>query len=523
MRSTPSPTTSSARGTSASDITTDRITDVSGHDRHGTTTNMPTRAVAGHDFSGDETDWRRRPGEYGAIHFHRDDLEDAGWEADFELTIPDRPAERRSTPPGSRPTTTRTTCRSPSVRRAGPAASRIAVLMSTVTYVTYANFTDIGRDAWREGAYTGDAIAQPFADPTLFQDAYGYVAEHSLYGTYDIHEDGSGVCYGSMLRPILNMRPKFRYRTLAAPAALPGGPLPGRLARAEGHRGRLPDRPRPPGRGRRPPPAVHGRGVELASRVLDVGDARRPRGLPRRRRPVHVPRREQPVRGRERRPGQAAHAGGPALGHAAGRTRCRRRNATTVMTGELGGTWRNRGRGAARPGRAGHGAAPGSTAARRTGGNPTVEDPRVAFIFEGIDGRTDRRRAEPPGPLGRSRLRVRPGRRRARHRRRRPSASRRRSRFNASHRSMVDDEMYFMQGRDGAAVGDPAGPRRAAPLRPRGHGLPRVPERRRGLLRRFDLLARQPVRATTTTGRSRAVTENVLRRFADPDWRRPEP
>ena len=70
------------------DIPSDRITDVSGHERHGTTANLPTRAVTGHDFSGDETDWRRRPGEYGAIHFHRDDLEDAGWDADFELTIP---------------------------------------------------------------------------------------------------------------------------------------------------------------------------------------------------------------------------------------------------------------------------------------------------------------------------------------------------------------------------------------------------------------------------------------------------
>ena len=36
-----------------------------------------------------ETDFRRAPEQYGAIHFHRDDLEDAGWEVDFELTIPD--------------------------------------------------------------------------------------------------------------------------------------------------------------------------------------------------------------------------------------------------------------------------------------------------------------------------------------------------------------------------------------------------------------------------------------------------
>ena len=202
------------------DMATDRITDISGHDRHGTTTNMPTRAVAGHDFSGDETDWRQRPGEYGAIHFHRDDLEDAGWEADFELTIPaDLPSGIYAAwlQAGDDEDYLPFTVRPPR----GTTRSRIAVLMSTVTYVTYANFTDIGRDAWREGAYTGDATAQPYADPSLSRDAYGYVAEHSLYGTYDVHEDGSGVCYGSMLRPILNMRPKFRYRTLGAPARFP--------------------------------------------------------------------------------------------------------------------------------------------------------------------------------------------------------------------------------------------------------------------------------------------------------------
>ena len=30
-----------------------------------------------------------RQSEYGAIHFHDDDLDDAGWETDFTFTIPD--------------------------------------------------------------------------------------------------------------------------------------------------------------------------------------------------------------------------------------------------------------------------------------------------------------------------------------------------------------------------------------------------------------------------------------------------
>ena len=40
-----------------------------------------------------------------------------------------------------------------------------------------------------------------------------YLNEHREYGlsTYSCHSDGSGVCFSSRLRPILNMRPKYRH------------------------------------------------------------------------------------------------------------------------------------------------------------------------------------------------------------------------------------------------------------------------------------------------------------------------
>ena len=162
------------------------------------------------------------------------------------------------------------------------------------------------------------------------------------------------------------------------------------------------------------------------------------------------------------------------------------------MTGELGGTWRNRGRGPhalVGLGTAGAGFDRGSPYRRE----PDSHDPRVAFIFEGIDGELigdepnlqvrwgaagyefDRVDVElgspashaPPrvvGPI--QRLAQVDGRRRdVLH-----AGSRRRPRRRS------------------------AGPGHAAPVRPGGHGLPRVPERRRGLLGRLDLLARQPVR-----------------------------
>ena len=34
-------------------------------------------------------DWKQAPDQYGAIHFHDDDLYDAGWAVDFSLTVPD--------------------------------------------------------------------------------------------------------------------------------------------------------------------------------------------------------------------------------------------------------------------------------------------------------------------------------------------------------------------------------------------------------------------------------------------------
>ena len=64
--------------------------------------------------------------------------------------------------------------------------------MSTMTYVCYANYTDIGVGAWQEGATGKWASGAPYADPTLFRDVFCYIDENALYGLYDRHLDGSG-------------------------------------------------------------------------------------------------------------------------------------------------------------------------------------------------------------------------------------------------------------------------------------------------------------------------------------------
>ena len=51
--------------------------------------NCPTRAMTGHNFTGHNFDWKHAQDEYGAIHFHDDDIDDARWDVDFEWDVPE--------------------------------------------------------------------------------------------------------------------------------------------------------------------------------------------------------------------------------------------------------------------------------------------------------------------------------------------------------------------------------------------------------------------------------------------------
>ena len=48
-----------------------------------TLVNLPARAMTGSQWTGREMCFRHAPDEYGAIHFHEDDLYDCGWQTDF--------------------------------------------------------------------------------------------------------------------------------------------------------------------------------------------------------------------------------------------------------------------------------------------------------------------------------------------------------------------------------------------------------------------------------------------------------
>ena len=175
-----------------------RIMDAGPHAIHGETVNLPTRAMKGSGWTGEEMCWRHAPEQYGAIHFHDDDLHDCGWETDFSFEVPE---DFRSGVYAVRLSAGGEDDMIPFFVRAAPgrAQSSACVLIPVFTYTVYANFARGNvDDAYREQVARWNT--RPWTPD-----------EHPEYGisTYNSHRDGSGVAYSSRLRPILNQRSGF--------------------------------------------------------------------------------------------------------------------------------------------------------------------------------------------------------------------------------------------------------------------------------------------------------------------------
>ena len=182
------------------DVSSTRVSDLSANRLHGETVNLPTRGMRGFNWTGREQCWRHAPDEYGAIHFHDDDLYDAGWHADFELVIPER---MKSGVYCARLISADDEERIPFFVRppAGEQTSDVALLISTATFMAYANFrTDINMPL---AEVKKGGITVLSAEDVFLQENAGYGLS-----LYDKHSDETGVCYSSRLRPIFNMRPK---------------------------------------------------------------------------------------------------------------------------------------------------------------------------------------------------------------------------------------------------------------------------------------------------------------------------
>jgi N,N-dimethylformamidase len=180
-------------------IATRRIHDLGPLRLDGEIVNLPARGVTGHNWDGSQEDWRHAPEQYGAIHFHADDIEDCGWQGDLTLSLPQ---DARSGFYAARLVASGAETFVPFFVTAAPGRprARIAVVAATATYLAYAN-THVKFDSLNSENLFESALQ------IGEQEAYLNAHRELGYSTYDTHADGSGVFFSSPRRPLLTMQP----------------------------------------------------------------------------------------------------------------------------------------------------------------------------------------------------------------------------------------------------------------------------------------------------------------------------
>lgn len=169
----------------------------------------PLRAMTGHGWDHRALSPELAPSQYRAVHFHDDDLDDAGWEESFALEVP---ADWPSGVYATRLEAEGEVDLIPFVVRRGADVepAPILVVLPTFTYLAYAN-------EWGPASpLTGDW--RPPDDPL---DEYLEARPEFGSSLYDRHGDGGGRMLSTRLRPILNWRPHYRSPLLGAPRHWP--------------------------------------------------------------------------------------------------------------------------------------------------------------------------------------------------------------------------------------------------------------------------------------------------------------
>ena len=172
---------------------------------HGKLVNLPARLVTGANWTGEETNFKVVPEQYGAIHFHEDDLEDAKWKVDFAFDVP---VDLPSGVYAASLFTGESVDYVPFYVRpaAGSKNAKILYLAPTNTYLAYANeklFRLVETDPEMVARMTAHEIT------LTAKDEYLRSRPELAASCYDLHEDGSGFYYSTRLRPIVTMRPDF--------------------------------------------------------------------------------------------------------------------------------------------------------------------------------------------------------------------------------------------------------------------------------------------------------------------------
>jgi len=182
----------------AENTATDVFTDSGPAAAHGLVVNTPVRAVAGATWTGQIMAFSQAPDQYGAIHFHDDDITDCRWPVCYEWTPP---ANTRSAVYALMLQAGEHQENVPFhvVAAKGKPTARIAVLASTFTYTVYGNNA---RPEWT----TVPEWPGLWHEQSAAWNAYPHnPGDHVEYGlsTYNNHPDGSGISIASWHRPML--------------------------------------------------------------------------------------------------------------------------------------------------------------------------------------------------------------------------------------------------------------------------------------------------------------------------------
>lgn len=177
----------------------DTVEDTGPSGLHGRLHNLPTRAMTGSNWRGDVHRWTEDPTQYGAIHFHDDDMGDAGWQPSLVFTVPE---DWKSGVYALHLDVTRDgkTSRDNIVfhvrARVPGSQAKVAFLAPTFSYTVYGQYQKVGRQA--------------MITPRSLQ--WGALPQapdgHPEYGVspYNFHSDGSGVVMSTLRRPLIDKR-----------------------------------------------------------------------------------------------------------------------------------------------------------------------------------------------------------------------------------------------------------------------------------------------------------------------------
>jgi N,N-dimethylformamidase len=188
------------------------IIDISENNLVGTVVNFPMRGLTGHNWTGRFFSREEAPHQYASIHFHDDDLEDTRWDADFDWNVP---SDLKSGIYAAHLLSDHEEDFVPFIISDKTAKAKTAFLVPTMTYLAYANERAI--------MFPGIDFTVITNVPIVVDPYDRLLGEHTELGgsIYDVHSDGSGICYSTSRRPIVNMRPNHRHWVHGCPRKLP--------------------------------------------------------------------------------------------------------------------------------------------------------------------------------------------------------------------------------------------------------------------------------------------------------------